>query len=115
MGKQTEDHNVQHKCMGPNTNTYGFPPNPEECWAIRAEITFPSCWNGDYGTEGDQLIYSYNDWTGYGFHGDFLMGWNEGVIESMIDYCMTHEDGMATQCNNDKSGPPHCPWEGSVD
>ena len=161
-GKQEEDHNIQHKCMGPNTNTYGFPPNPEDCWAIRAEITFPSCWKGEghLGTEddhsshmsypegghweagacpsthperlptlffeaiyltgdtfeaGDQLVYSYNDWTGYGFHGDFLMGWNDGVIESMIDYCMTHEDGMATQCNNEKAGPAHCPWEGSVD
>ena len=70
---------------------------------------------GDIFEAGDQLVYSYNDWTGYGLHGEFLMGWNEGVIESMIDYCMTHEDGMATQCNNDKSGPSHCPWEGSVD
>ena len=60
-------------------------------------------------------MYSYNDKTGYGFHGDFLMGWNDGVIESMIDYCMNNEDGMATQCNNDKAAPDHCPWEGSVD
>jgi len=159
-GATEANYNIQHKCMGPNDNTEGFPEHPEECWAIRAEITFPSCWNGDDGTggdhsyhmsypqgghweagpcpnthpkrvptlffeaiyltgdtfeAGDQLVYSYNDWTGYGFHGDFLMGWNNGVIESMIEYCRTHEDGMATQCGNDKSGPTNCPWEGSVD
>jgi len=151
--------NINHKCMGPNTNTPGFPSNPEECWGIRAEITFPSCWNGDNDSEfhsehmsypiggswmagacpdshphrlptlffeaiyligdtfeaGDQLVYSFNDREGYGFHGDFLMGWNNNEIESMIDYCINHEDGMATQCGIEKAGPSNCPWEGSLD
>ena len=113
--RQEKDYNVQHKCMGPNTNTVEFPPTPEDCWALRAEITFPSCWNGKNGSEGDhmshmsyprggnwmagpcpsshperlptlffeaifltgkifeagdELVYSYNDKIGYGFHGD---------------------------------------------
>jgi len=151
------DVNINHKCMGPMTNTPEFPPNPEDCWAIRAEITFPSCWDGVsdgsegdhsshmtypeggwaagpcpsthpkrlptlffeaiYQTEGvfeagDSLVYSFNDWTGYGFHGDFFHGWNEGVIEDMLDYCINHEDGMATQCGNDKGGVSQCSWEG---
>ena len=32
--------------MGPGSDFQGFPPNPEHCWAVRAEVTFPSCWNG---------------------------------------------------------------------
>jgi len=157
---KVEDRNINHKCLGPNTNTNTFPPQPEDCWAIRSEVTFPSCWNGENGTlgefsshvaypeagkwesgacpsshpkrlptlffeaiflikdifeAGDQLVYSFYDWTGYGFHGDFLMGWNDGVIESMINYCMTHEDGFKYQCNNSKHHPQSCPWEGSVD
>ena len=30
---------------------------------------------------GDRLVYSFNDTVGYGFHGDFFNGWEEGVIE----------------------------------
>ena len=30
---------------------------------------------------GDKLVYSFNDTVGYGFHGDFFNGWEEGVIE----------------------------------
>ena len=30
---------------------------------------------------GDQLYYSFNDTTGYGFHGDFFNGWQEGLID----------------------------------
>ena len=159
---QTEpDFNINHKCMGPNTNTHEFPPNPAECWAVRAEVTFPSCWDGvndgsegDHSShmsypvggswmggacpsthpkrlptlffeaiylidgvfeEGDSLVYSFNDKTGYGFHGDFFHGWKEGVIEGLLDYCINHEDGMATQCGIGKGGVPHCPWEGSTD
>ena len=30
---------------------------------------------------GDQLYYSFNDTTGYGFHGDFFNGWQDGLID----------------------------------
>ena len=152
-----EDKNVNHKCLGPNTNTRGFPPKPENCWAIRSEVTFPRCWNGknhginfaehmaypDSGwkaghcpdshkrqlptlffeaiykikhiyTPGDELVYSFNDTKGYGFHGDFLMGWEENRIEEMLDYCINNRDGMAKQCGNHKHRPKHCDWEGSL-
>jgi len=153
-----EDINVNHKCMGPNRNTPGFPPNPENCWAIRSEVTFPSCWNGENNgidfmehmaypdggwmagkcpdshkrqlptlffeaiymidgiyAPGDELVYSFDDREGFGFHGDFLMGWEENRIEEMLDYCINNPDGMATQCGNEKDGPFHCDWEGTVD
>ena len=36
---------------------------------------------------GDQLVYSYDDRVGYGFHGDFFNGWKPGVVESLLDQC----------------------------
>jgi len=63
---------------------------------------------------GDQLYYSFNDTTGYGFHGDFLNGWQDGLMDDLIEYCRTHEDGMATQCNIAKNRVD-CPWEGAED
>merc|ERR1711964_760779 len=38
---------VNHKCMGPFIDTPDFPANPEQCTGgIRAEVSFPSCWDG---------------------------------------------------------------------
>ena len=65
---------------------------------------------------GDQLVYSFNDWSGYGFHGDFLNGWKEGVIEGFLDYCTYNDGSGPTQCGivKDQSSPK-CIWEGSDD
>ena len=161
-------HFINHKCLywppKPTTDTPGFPSNPETCTGgLRAEVTFPSCWDGvnldsadhkshmaypgpdgfwesgacpethpvrlptlffeaifrthEVGMEaGDQLVYSFNDWSGYGFHGDFLHGWKEGVIEGFLDYCAYNDGSGPTQCGivKDESSPK-CIWEGSDD
>ncbi|KAL2424314.1 hypothetical protein ABEF95_008525 [Exophiala dermatitidis] len=95
---------------------------------VRAEIVFPSCWNGKdldsdnhtthvaypseikYGIcpEGypvklpilfyetiyqtdlfagidGRFVFSNGDPTGYGYHGDFMCGWEEGVLQNAID------------------------------
>ena len=166
--KTAPQHQIQHKCYGPFTDTPGFPPNPSDCTGgVRGEVTFPSCWDGhtlesndqshvaypgpdgfwesgecpsshpvrlptlffeaiyqtqDVGVEaGDELVYSFGDYSGYGFHGDFVMGWEDGVIDQLIDYCTYNEDGMDTQCNAEeiagKHGGPNnsCLWEGVED
>ena len=40
-------------------------------------------------------VYSFDDWVGYGFHGDFIMGWKQGAIEGLLDYCQNHADGAS--------------------
>ena len=68
---------------------------------------------------GDSLVYSYNDYEGHGFHGDFVNGWDEGKIESLLDYCTRDYDG-SHKCGlfDGKVNPgPNgaCQWEGSDD
>jgi len=154
-------HYITHQCLGPGITTNEFPPNPELCWAVRSEVTFPSCWDGvnlkgedgvsthmafpipgweagqcppthpkrlptlfyeaifktgDIFSAGDSLVYSFNDYTGYGFHGDFLQGWKDGVMDRLLDTCINKLDGFERQCGIDKSGTMGgCQWEGDVD
>ncbi|KEF54554.1 uncharacterized protein A1O9_08996 [Exophiala aquamarina CBS 119918] len=117
-----EHHGLRNKTFIDSTCTDG----------IRAELMFPSCWNGQdldsnnhtthvaypdqikYGNcpEGypvrlptlfyetiyntpafedldGQFVFANGDPTGYGYHGDFICGWEDGVLQSAIDnpYC----------------------------
>ncbi|KAL1959412.1 hypothetical protein VTO42DRAFT_2215 [Malbranchea cinnamomea] len=107
---------------------------------IRAEILFPSCWNGkdldsddhmshmaypnlvDTGecpegfehrlvtlmyeiiwntyafkdVEGE-FVWSNGDPTGYGFHADFIEGWEDGVLERAVEQC-TDDSGLVEKC-----------------
>lgn len=66
-------------------------------------------------------MYSFGDYSGYGFHGDFLNGWEDGVIDNLVDYCINNKDGMAKQCNiwdiagKDGGLNYSCKWEGEED
>ncbi len=39
-------------------------------------------------TDGGMFVFSQGDTTGYGFHGDFLNGWDMTVQENAISQCM---------------------------
>ncbi|KAF8951865.1 hypothetical protein BDZ97DRAFT_1683268 [Flammula alnicola] len=119
---------------------------------IRAQINFPSCWDGknvdspdhkshvaflsngpDSGTCSDPnfpvvlprifievywsasdfdsvrsqarnttqpFVYSYGDPTGYGYHADFINGWDAGVLQKAVDNCHCNPYGDATCCVN---------------
>ena len=46
---------------------------------------------------GDQLVYSFNDTKGYGFHGDFFNGWEDGVVD--VSFILTDFYGLKWICN----------------
>ncbi|KAJ7666321.1 hypothetical protein B0H17DRAFT_1090138 [Mycena rosella] len=118
---------------------------------IRAQINFPSCWDGvnadsadhkshvaylsggpDSGSCSDKnypvtlprlfmeayldtaslweqrdqamnpdqpFVYSMGDPTGYGYHGDFMMGWDQGVLQNVVDKCNCNDFGDPTCCS----------------
>jgi len=107
---------------------------------IRAELMFPSCWNGknvtsknkrshvaypDLVTTGScptdfpvrlpglfyeiiwdthafagvagEFVLSNGDPTGYGYHADFIMGWDEAFLQSAVETC-TSTSGRIQDC-----------------
>jgi len=125
---------VQIVCLGAGGNFFGFPPYT--CNRMRAEVYFPSCWDGKnldspnhkshvaYPAIGDynggvcpeshpvalfsiffefffdtskltdiKLAFANGDATGYGFHGDFIMGWtNRALLQTAHKDCVGPSD-----------------------
>jgi hypothetical protein len=109
---------------------------------IRAEIFFPSCWNGKDVTSADhkshvaypnmidggkcpegfpvrlpslfyetiwntnafkgkagQFVFSNGDPTGYGYHADFINGWNIDTLKAAVNDC-TNPSGRVEDCQH---------------
>ncbi|KAH7380266.1 hypothetical protein DE146DRAFT_289970 [Phaeosphaeria sp. MPI-PUGE-AT-0046c] len=47
------------------------------------------------------FVFANGDATGYGFHGDFVNGWDTNVLQSVIDTCVAHgdRDGDINDCH----------------
>ncbi|KAJ6483784.1 hypothetical protein C8R47DRAFT_560585 [Mycena vitilis] len=45
------------------------------------------------------FVYAMGDPTGYGYHADFLFGWDKGVLDKVVDKC---------QCTSAAFGDPTC-------
>ncbi|KAF2426326.1 WSC-domain-containing protein [Tothia fuscella] len=44
-------------------------------------------------TDGGRFVFSNGDTTGYGFHGDFLNGWDTTVLGPALQQCATSDNG----------------------
>ncbi|PPQ63224.1 hypothetical protein CVT24_005684 [Panaeolus cyanescens] len=44
------------------------------------------------------FVFSYGDPTGYGYHADFINGWDHGVLQNAVDNCHCNPYGDATCC-----------------
>jgi hypothetical protein len=131
------DRAIAIMCMwnGGSFEAPGFPTR--RCDLMRAEVYFPSCWDGvnldspdhkshvaypaigDYNggvcpkshpvalfslfyefffdtssyTDIDRFAFANGDPTGYGFHGDFIMGWtNRALLQTAHADCITSAD-----------------------
>ncbi|EXJ54754.1 murein transglycosylase [Cladophialophora yegresii CBS 114405] len=133
------DYNGPAKPETPNFPNYNCPNG------LRAQVFFPSCWNGKdldspdhmshvsypansynsgkcppefpvhlislffeviWGTgkfanqwygDSQPFVFSMGDPTGYGGHGDFVMGWDEDLLQSAVDQC-TNDSGRVEDC-----------------
>ncbi|KAF1350743.1 hypothetical protein BDV97DRAFT_350297 [Delphinella strobiligena] len=55
---------------------------------------FADMWYGD----GQPFVFAMGDPTGYGFHGDFINGWNVPVLQEAVNTC-TNDSGLITDCD----------------
>jgi hypothetical protein len=137
---------VTFACIGANKAETNGLPNYKCPNGLRAQVFFPSCWNGvdldtpdhkshmsypvgehaDSGScppefpvhlisiffevlydaakfddewDGDEqpFVFAQGDSTGYGFHGDFVNGWDVEVLQEAVDTCLD-DSGSVSKC-----------------
>ncbi|KAF7327371.1 DUF1996 domain-containing protein [Mycena kentingensis (nom. inval.)] len=57
-------------------------------WKIRDQAMNPN----------QPFVYAMGDAVGYGYHGDFFMGWDDGVLDKVVDKCNCNDFGDPTCC-----------------
>lgn len=56
---------------------------------------FADQWKQNQGTQ--PFVFANGDSVGYGFHGDFVNGWDVDVLQSAVDVC-TSNSGLMSDC-----------------
>jgi hypothetical protein len=61
-------------------------------------LMFEIIWNTNaFNGKAGEFVWSNGDPTGYGYHGDFIMGWESGVLQKAADTC-TNPSGVMADC-----------------
>jgi hypothetical protein len=85
---------------GKDYNNGACPPGfPVHMISIFYEILYDTArfldhWNGNQ----HPFVFANGDATGYGFHGDFLNGWDVKVLQNAVDNC-NDESGLVERCS----------------
>ncbi|KAF2220841.1 hypothetical protein BDZ85DRAFT_202453 [Elsinoe ampelina] len=93
-GKNTDspDHksHMSYPASGSHDNGPCPASHPVQLVSIFYEVIFNTnkleFWAGDQGTN-QPFIFAQGDATGYGFHGDFLNGWDIPLLQKAVDQC----------------------------
>ncbi|KAI0399574.1 hypothetical protein F4802DRAFT_30308 [Xylaria palmicola] len=82
-------------------STVNFKQNCPEGWIHVPHIFFEVYWNtptfDDYWTpdgKSQPFVLSTGDATGYSSHGDFISGWDQNTLQTIIDTCDAGDIGM---------------------
>ncbi|KAF8903706.1 hypothetical protein CPB84DRAFT_1845684 [Gymnopilus junonius] len=105
-GKNTDspDHksHVSFLSTGPDSGSCSDPKFPVVLPRIFMEVYWGS---NDFDSVRSQamntsqpFVFSYGDATGYGYHADFINGWDSGVLQKAVNECHCNEFGDATCC-----------------
>jgi hypothetical protein len=80
----------------PTTVMDGFCPSthPTRLPGLFYEVIYNT--NAFAGVDG-KFVFANGDTTGYGFHGDFIMGWDNNLLQNAVDTC-TNPSGMVEDC-----------------
>ncbi|KAF7551486.1 hypothetical protein G7Z17_g4985 [Cylindrodendrum hubeiense] len=61
-------------------------------------LMYEVIWNtADYTSRNGEFVIANGDTTGYGYHADFIMGWEEDVLQSAVTTC-TSDTGLIEDC-----------------
>ncbi|KAF8889009.1 hypothetical protein BD779DRAFT_1623261 [Infundibulicybe gibba] len=105
-GKNTDsaDHrtHVAFLSTGPDNGTCSDPQYPVTLPRIFMEVywntqTFDAA-RGDAMDTHQPFVFSNGDPTGYGYHADFVNGWDAGVLQGAVDKCTCNPYGDPTCC-----------------
>lgn len=62
-------------------------------------LLYETIWNTPaFKDEDGTFIISNGDPTGFGYHGDFIQGWDPDLLQEAVDTC-TSETGVITECD----------------
>ncbi|RPB22743.1 WSC-domain-containing protein [Terfezia boudieri ATCC MYA-4762] len=88
-----------HMAYPDGTNTGKCPPtHPVHLISIFYEVLFDTGpLNGEWVNGKSPFLLSTGDPTGYGFHGDFVNGWDTGILQKAVDGCNA-DSGLVEAC-----------------
>ncbi|EKV14697.1 hypothetical protein PDIG_31500 [Penicillium digitatum PHI26] len=95
-GKDTDSDDHRSHVAYPSLVMDGTCPEGFETRLV--SLFFETIWN-TYAFKGVDGYFSLSngDPTGYGYHGDFMQAWEEGVLQQAIEVC-TSETGIVNDC-----------------
>ncbi|KAJ7183310.1 hypothetical protein C8R46DRAFT_1027059 [Mycena filopes] len=107
-GKNTDsaDHksHVAYLSGGPDSGTCSDPKYPKTLPRIFMEMYLDTAslyaQRSQAMNPAQPFVYAMGDPTGYGYHGDFMMGWKAGTLQKVVDGCHCDQNGDPTCCSN---------------
>jgi hypothetical protein len=96
-GKDTDSEDHQSHVAYPSLVMDGTCPEGYETRLV--SLFYETIWNTYAFKDADgYFALSNGDPTGYGYHGDFMQAWDDGVLQEAIDTC-TSETGLVEDCD----------------
>jgi len=127
-GKNTDspDHksHVAFLSGGPDSGTCSDPKFPVTLPRIFIEVYWSTGDVEQYRSQAantsQPFVFAYGDPTGYGYHADFINGWDKGVLQNAVDKCHCDPNGSLECCANAgvftyKKTPAKCHITKSID
>lgn len=95
-GKDVDSHDHKSHVAYPSTVNNGDCPKGYETRLV--SLFYETIWDTYAFKDHDGYFALANgDPTGYGYHGDFIFGWEDGVLEDAVKKC-TNPSGMVEDC-----------------